>query len=415
VISNLLVRSIGFLARITVVVIITQCTIARSSCANSGVNSSLSAADIAWNELESINLHSSASNVVYKEAAMRFGEDRVKLRAWTNQVKAKYRDLGLQFSKNFPNDHRKFVWLLATVASAPDQDNSGRANDQYSAGVAKPASRWTVEYLVLRAEFMAAKEISDDDKGALLGYEFRQKIIHAESVCHEDESELTLLAMHLHDLLTQREHPVPDYLEPQLCAWFLQLLDGFPAIEAAFLTSLASIPDPAIADFAVGRLAVANLRTYPLELRLSALDGGIIDLKELRGKVVLLDMWSNSCAACIEAMPRIQNVYENYRARGFEVIGLWLSAERPYAESTIESDGAVALRARERPTALAHLKRHGVTWRNGVLTGSEKRKFEKQYGIDGVPVTWLLDSEGRLITTNVTGDRLEIALKRILK
>lgn len=51
-------------------------------------------------------------------------------------------------------------------------------------------------------------------------------------------------------------------------------------------------------------------------------DGAPIDLKSLRGKVVLVDFWAYSCINCQRAAPHLVDWYDTYRDRGFEVIGV---------------------------------------------------------------------------------------------
>ncbi|MGB4942743.1 MAG: cytochrome c biogenesis protein DipZ [Candidatus Moraniibacteriota bacterium] len=45
-------------------------------------------------------------------------------------------------------------------------------------------------------------------------------------------------------------------------------------------------------------------------------------LAELRGKVVLIDFWTYSCVNCIRTLPYVTRWYEQYRDRGFVVIGV---------------------------------------------------------------------------------------------
>ena len=50
--------------------------------------------------------------------------------------------------------------------------------------------------------------------------------------------------------------------------------------------------------------------------------GAPVDLKSLRGKVVLIDFWAYSCINCQRATPHLVDWYDAYRERGFEVIGV---------------------------------------------------------------------------------------------
>jgi cytochrome c biogenesis protein CcdA/thiol-disulfide isomerase/thioredoxin len=51
-------------------------------------------------------------------------------------------------------------------------------------------------------------------------------------------------------------------------------------------------------------------------------NGASVDLKSLRGKVVLVDFWAYSCINCQRAIPHIVDWYAAYKDAGFEVIGV---------------------------------------------------------------------------------------------
>ena len=50
--------------------------------------------------------------------------------------------------------------------------------------------------------------------------------------------------------------------------------------------------------------------------------GAPIDLKSLRGKVVLIDFWAYSCINCQRAIPHVTGWYDAYKDKGLEVIGV---------------------------------------------------------------------------------------------
>ena len=50
--------------------------------------------------------------------------------------------------------------------------------------------------------------------------------------------------------------------------------------------------------------------------------GASVDLKALRGKVVLIDFWAYSCINCQRAIPHIVDWYNTYKDAGFTVIGV---------------------------------------------------------------------------------------------
>jgi cytochrome c biogenesis protein CcdA/thiol-disulfide isomerase/thioredoxin len=47
-----------------------------------------------------------------------------------------------------------------------------------------------------------------------------------------------------------------------------------------------------------------------------------LTLKRLRGKVVLIDIWTYSCVNCLRTLPHLKAWYERYRGSGFEIVGV---------------------------------------------------------------------------------------------
>lgn len=79
--------------------------------------------------------------------------------------------------------------------------------------------------------------------------------------------------------------------------------------------------------------------------------GGSVSLKELRGKVVLLNFWSAACPPCREKMPVMQRLYDDLRERGFVVLAVNVNdlpalageyvAENGFTFPVLKDDGAV--------------------------------------------------------------------------
>lgn len=61
----------------------------------------------------------------------------------------------------------------------------------------------------------------------------------------------------------------------------------------------------------------------------TTLEGKPIALEGLRGKVVLVNFWATSCAACIKEMPGMIETYQQYKNKGFEIVAVAMSYDPP--------------------------------------------------------------------------------------
>lgn len=90
---------------------------------------------------------------------------------------------------------------------------------------------------------------------------------------------------------------------------------------------------PAAAPVSVGNKPVSvngvplrDAQAQPLkpvaEMSWTTFDGNVQKLKDLNGKVVLLDFWATYCAPCIEEIPHLMELQAKYGSDNFQVIGL---------------------------------------------------------------------------------------------
>src|SRR5882724_7500054 len=64
-------------------------------------------------------------------------------------------------------------------------------------------------------------------------------------------------------------------------------------------------------------------------------DGKTIKFPEdYKGKVVLLDFWATWCGPCRSEMPNVVSAYNQYHAKGFEVVGISLDKENSWGAVT---------------------------------------------------------------------------------
>lgn len=125
-------------------------------------------------------------------------------------------------------------------------------------------------------------------------------------------------------------------------------------------------------------------------LELPGLEGGTVSLQELRGKVVMLNIWATWCPPCLREMPSMQRVYEKHRENGLEIVAVAVD-DLP---GTRQDDGRVEGLVSD------FVDRLGVTF-PVVLdpSGNTERLFDTEY----LPTTVLIDREGRIRAKEVGG------------
>src|SRR5688500_179780 len=72
---------------------------------------------------------------------------------------------------------------------------------------------------------------------------------------------------------------------------------------------------------APGHGSAPGLGTAP-DITIAPIGAERVSLSDFKGKVVLVDFWATWCGPCEASIPAIQRVYDKYRARGFEVLGV---------------------------------------------------------------------------------------------
>ena len=69
------------------------------------------------------------------------------------------------------------------------------------------------------------------------------------------------------------------------------------------------------------------------------LNGTAVDTKAYAKKLLLIDFWSVYCSSCIQEMPHIVALYEKYKDKGFQCVGIDLDPMMPAAKVRKFLDG----------------------------------------------------------------------------
>jgi peroxiredoxin len=81
---------------------------------------------------------------------------------------------------------------------------------------------------------------------------------------------------------------------------------------------------------------VAPGRPAP-EFSLPGQDGRTISLADQKGKVVLVDFWASWCAPCRHSFPALNELFTDFRSRGFTVIAVNLDERRQDADAFLST------------------------------------------------------------------------------
>ena len=141
------------------------------------------------------------------------------------------------------------------------------------------------------------------------------------------------------------------------------------------LLGVAMARQEAFAGFGVnaaGKLEELRRRPAP-EFKIDQFDGGVFNLSEYRGKVVLVNFWASWCPPCRDEAPILERGWRKYQDRGLVLVGLDVWDD--------ESD------------ARAFLAEFGITYPNGP-EGNGTIAIE--YGVSGIPESFFVDRKGVL-------------------
>lgn len=130
------------------------------------------------------------------------------------------------------------------------------------------------------------------------------------------------------------------------------------------------------------------------DFELPSATGENIKLSSLRGSYVMIDFWASWCGPCRSENPNVVKMYNKYKAKGFEILGVSLDKDEARWKTAISKDG--------------------LEWPQVSDLKFWNSKAAKLYGVKGIPFTVLLDKKGVIIAKNLRGKALEIKLESLI-
>ncbi len=164
------------------------------------------------------------------------------------------------------------------------------------------------------------------------------------------------------------------------------------ALSVLILAGSAIAADPV---YIRARLLAASERKPAPTFTLTDASGKQTGLNQYRGKVVLLDFWATWCGGCKQEIPFFVEFNKQYSDGGLAVLGV-----------SLDDGGWKILKP--------WLDSHPIPYR--IVLGDDYTA--KDYGIEGMPDTFLIDQQGRVAAAYRAGvidkDDMESNIKSLL-
>jgi peroxiredoxin len=130
---------------------------------------------------------------------------------------------------------------------------------------------------------------------------------------------------------------------------------------------------------AMGGYSPADSKNPPVaekaaDFSLKDLRGETVSSSSLRGKVVLLNFWATWCPPCVSEMPSLDKLYQELRARGFEVVAVSLDRSADDVKEYVGKKG----------------------FKFPVLM-DEGNKVSRRYKVFSTPTSFLIDRKGNIV------------------
>jgi thiol-disulfide isomerase/thioredoxin len=117
------------------------------------------------------------------------------------------------------------------------------------------------------------------------------------------------------------------------------------------------------------------------------------DVKDLRGKVVIVYFWAAWCDVCKPTTDEIKALVGKYGDKGLEVVGV-----------SLDQDRAALLDA---------LKKQGIAWPNYFDGKLWETDAARKWAINAIPTVFVLDKAGKAVTLDARGQLEELVAKHL--
>ena len=231
----------------------------------------------------------------------------------------------------------------------------------------------------LREEYRAAAAISDSQ----IMNELTQKYegIRLEQVARIKEF-----------VTTKNE----SFISPFIILRYLSYEMDYPELDS-LLSGLSSSIHPSedyqALDQRVNTLKSVAVGNPAVDFALNDTTGNPIAISSFKGNYLLIDFWASWCAPCRHENPNVVNLYNDFKGKGFEIIGVSFDESRSKWIDAIHQDQ--------------------LTWPHVSDLKGWSSAAGKLYAVSSIPATVLLNREGTIIAKNLRGDALRKKLEEL--
>lgn len=158
-------------------------------------------------------------------------------------------------------------------------------------------------------------------------------------------------------------------------AFFIVLGIGMLFLGGLLAVMLIKPPQKSLCDDVAPEWSLALFPEYKGDVQ-----GDTLTLTDLKGKGVVLNFWASWCGPCEDEAAALEAAWRKYKDQGIVFVGV----------DYLDQD----------PAAKRYLEKFDITYPNGPDLAS---KVSKRYTIRGVPETFFIDPQGKIVGCRKTG------------